>query len=130
VFTLTELGPKEAEMKIIGCDLHARQQTLAMLDTATGEVVKTTLKHEGSKVREFYSSLGPPVRVGIEATGSMQWFVNLMEELGIRCMVGHPAKIRAAEPRKQKHDRRDADLLLSLWWKNAFRRSGCLRKNC
>jgi hypothetical protein len=32
-------------MRIIGCDLHARQQTLAMLDTATGEVVKTTLKH-------------------------------------------------------------------------------------
>jgi hypothetical protein len=27
------------------------------------------------------------------------------EELGIDCQVGHPAKIRAAEPRKQKHDR-------------------------
>ena len=69
MFTLTELGPKEAEMKIIGCDLHARQQTLAMLDTATGEVVKTTLKHEGNNVREFYSTLPRPVRVGIEATG-------------------------------------------------------------
>jgi hypothetical protein len=30
-------------MKIIGCDLHSRQQTLAMLDTATGEVAKKTL---------------------------------------------------------------------------------------
>jgi hypothetical protein len=40
-------------MRIIGCDLHARQQTLAMLDTTTGEVVKATLKHEGSMVREF-----------------------------------------------------------------------------
>jgi IS5 family transposase len=28
--------------------------------------------------------------------------------------VGHPAKIRAAETRKQKHDRRDAHLLLDL----------------
>jgi hypothetical protein len=37
------------------------------------------------------------VRVGIEATGSMQGFVNLMEELGIECLVGHPAEIRAAE---------------------------------
>jgi len=101
-------------MRIIGCDLHARQQTLAMLDTTTGEVVKTTLQHEGNNVREFYSSLPRPVRVGIEATGPMQWFVNLMEELGIECLVGHPAQIRAAEPRKQKHDRRDADLLLSL----------------
>jgi len=45
------LGPKEAEMRIIGCDLHARQQTLAMLDTTTGEVVKATVGHEGNKVR-------------------------------------------------------------------------------
>jgi len=92
-------------MRIIGCDLHSRQQTLAMLDTTTGEIEKTTLKHEDDIVWGFYSSLPRPVRVGIEATGSMQWFVNLMEELGIECLVGHPAEIRAAEPRKQKHDR-------------------------
>jgi transposase len=107
-------------MRIIGCDLHSRQQTLAMLDTATGEIEKRTLKHEGDIVREFYSQLPRPVRVGIEATGSMQWFVNLMEELGIECLVGHPAEIRAAEPRKQKHDRRDADLLLSLLVEERF----------
>jgi hypothetical protein len=58
--------------------------------------------------------------VGIEATGSMQWFLNLMEELGIECLVGHPAQIRAAEPRKQKHDRRDADLILKLLTDNRF----------
>jgi hypothetical protein len=107
-------------MRIIGCDLHARQQTLALLDTTTGEVVKTTLKHEGNIVREFYGNLPRPARVGIGATGSMQWFVNLMEELGIECRVGHPATIRAAEPRKQKHDRRDADLLLSLLIEERF----------
>jgi transposase len=107
-------------MRIIGCDLHGRQQTLAMLDTTTGEVEKTTLKHEGNNVQEFYSTLPRPVRVGIEATGSMQWFVNLLEELGIECLVGHPAEIRAAEPRKQKHDRRDADLLLSLLVEERF----------
>ena len=107
-------------MRIIGCDLHARQQTVAMLDTTTGEVVKMTLTHEGNNVREFYSTLPRPVRVGIEATGSMMWFVSLMEELGIECQVGHPARIRAAEPRKQKHDRRDADLILTLLVENRF----------
>jgi len=76
--------------------LHARQQVGAMLDTETGEVVSMTVKHEGNNVREFYSKFPHPVRVGIEATGSMQWFVNLMEELGIECLVGHPAQIRAA----------------------------------
>ena len=37
-------------MRIIGCDLHTRQQTLAMLDTTTGEIVNTTLLHEGDGV--------------------------------------------------------------------------------
>jgi transposase len=120
VFTPTVLGSKEAEMRIIGCDLHARQQTLAMLDTETGEVVNQTLAHEGKSVREFYSKLPGPVQVGIEATGSMKWFLNLMEELGIDCEVGHPATIRAAEPRRQKHDRRDAELLLKLLVEDRF----------
>jgi transposase len=82
--------------------------------------VKVTLTHEDKQVREFYSALPRPACVGIEATGSMQWFVNLMEELGIECQVGNPAKIRAAEPRKQKHDRRDADLILTLLTENRF----------
>src|SRR3974377_1059795 len=107
-------------MRIIGCDLHARQQTLAMLDTETGEIVNLTLMHEGNEVREFYSQLPRPVLVGIEATGSMHWFLNLMEELGIECRVGHPATIRAAAPRKQKNDRRDADLMLKLVAENRF----------
>jgi Transposase len=107
-------------MRLIGCDLHARQQAVAMLDTATGEMVAMTLKHEGNNVLESYSKLPHPVRVEIEATGSMLWFVNLMEELGIECQVGHPANIRAAEPRKQKHDRRDADLILKLLVKNRY----------
>jgi hypothetical protein len=74
------LGPKEAEVRIIGCDLHSRQQTLAILDSATGEIEERTLPHEEHMVREFYSNLPGPVRVGIEASGSMPWFVNLMEE--------------------------------------------------
>ncbi len=91
-----------------------------MLDTDTGELVEKTLEHDGEKVREFYAALPGPVLVGIEATGSMHWFLRLMEELGIACQVGHPARIRAAEPRKQKHDRRDARLLLRLLAENRF----------
>ena len=107
-------------MRIIGCDLHARQQTLAMLDTATGEVVNRTLMHEGSEVLEFYSQLPHPVLVGIEAIGPMQWFLDLLEKLAIECQVGDATKIRAAEPRKQKHDRRDAELILKLLVEKRF----------
>jgi len=85
-----------------------------MLDTETGEFMEKIIRHEGNAVREFYAALEGPIVVGIEATGSMQWFLQLLEELGIQYRVGHPAKIRAAETRKQKHDRRDARLILDL----------------
>ena len=107
-------------MKIIGCDLHAAQQTIAMLDGETGEIVEKTLKHEAGTVREFYAALSAPVVVGLEATGSMGWFLQLLDELGITYRVGHPATIRKAETRKQKHDRRDAALLLQLLTENRF----------
>jgi hypothetical protein len=44
-------------MRIIGCDLHAAQQTIAMLDGDTGEVVITA--HDGP-IRLSHSLLGPP----------------------------------------------------------------------
>jgi transposase len=34
--------------------------------------------------------------------------------------VSHPSTIRAAEPRRQKHDQRDAELLLKLLVENRF----------
>ena len=113
-------------MRIIGVDLHTRQQTIAMLDDQTGELVEKQLPHEGEQVPEFYAGLPKPVLVGLEATGSMHWFLRLLEELAIEFRVGHPAKIRAAEPRKQKNDRRDARLLLTLLAENRFPRFGCL----
>lgn len=116
-------------MKIVGCDLHARQQSIAMVDTETGELVEKILLHEGNGARQFYAALEGPVLVGLEATGSMQWFLELLEELGIEYEVGHPAKIRAAETRKQKHDRRDARLILDMLLQDRFPQSGCPQPN-
>ena len=70
-------------MQIIGVDLHTRQQTVALFKVETGEIIEKTLPHEGDAVREFYSTLAGPTRVGIEASGSMQWFLELMEESGV-----------------------------------------------
>ena len=58
-------------MRIIGCDLHARQQTIVMLDSDTGELEEKTLEHQGDTVREFYSAMPGPILVGIEVTGAL-----------------------------------------------------------
>jgi len=90
------------------------------LDTQTGEVMENILAHEASNVRDFYSTPARPVRVGIEATGLMAWFLNLKEELGIECHVGHPAKIRAAEPTKAEIGSARCGLFLKLPRGNRF----------
>ena len=48
-------------MRIIGVDLHTRQQSVAMLDTDTGEVIEKVLQHEGDEVRKFYCGLAVPM---------------------------------------------------------------------
>jgi transposase len=69
-----------------------------MMATETGEVIERTLSHEGSAVREFYGGLKGPVVVGIEATGSMRWFLELLDELGIECRVA--IRRRSERPRR------------------------------
>jgi len=107
-------------MQILSVDLHARQQSVSMVDTETREVIEKTLAHEGNTVREFYTALPRPALVGVEARGSMFWFLQLLEELGITYRVGHPAAIRKAEVRKQKHDRRNAKLIRRLLVEERF----------
>jgi len=109
-------------MLIIGCDFHTRYQQIAMVDEATGELVEQRLDHESGEAHTFYRGLPKPVRVGIEATGPMNWFERLLAELGHELWIGNSAKIRASEVRKQKTDERDALLILDLMLANRFPR--------
>ncbi len=49
-------------MKIVGCDLHARQQSIAMMDSETGEFVEKTLLHKGSAVQTIGSLPHPSAK--------------------------------------------------------------------
>jgi transposase len=91
-----------------------------MLDTETGEVVERELDHESGEARQFYEGLKGPALVGIEATSTTRWFADLLAELGHELVVGESGKIRAMNPRKQKHDRGDAEHLLNLLLRGDF----------
>jgi len=49
-------------MRLIGCDLHASQQSIAMLDRDTGVVVEQTLAHEGGSCSTPTMSPSRPLR--------------------------------------------------------------------
>jgi hypothetical protein len=63
-------------MKIVGCDLHAGQQSIAMVDGESGERTAKALKHEGNATGSFTPRWKVRWCWGIEATGAMQWFWN------------------------------------------------------
>jgi transposase len=100
----------------IGVDFHARQQTISYLTTEEGEVRREQLDHaQPDEVGKFYRQFaGQEVIVGFEASGYAAWFEELLEELGYQIWIGHATAIRSFARRRQKNDRRDADLILDL----------------
>ena len=98
----------------IGCDVHTRNQVVAWIEEATGEIKVRRLEHEGEEVRKFYAQFPRGTVVGIEATFPVHWFERLMGELGHELWVGDAAGIRASVVRLQKNDFFDAEHLLDL----------------
>lgn len=106
-----------------GVDFHARQQTICCLKTETGEFTSHELKHDPKEaVRKFYAELGGAVIVGLEASGYTPWFEQLIEELGHQVWLGDATEIRRRARRRQKNDRRDAELILELMCHDEFPR--------
>jgi transposase len=110
-------------MLIIGCDYHPSFQQISFVETETGECGDRRLDHSSGEAESYYRSLsGSTVRVGMEAGGHSRWFERLLGDLGYELWIGDPGKIRAAEVRRQKTDRRDAEHLLQLLLEDRFPR--------
>jgi transposase len=110
-------------MMIIGVDYHPSFQAIAFFVEETGECGEQELNHSDGQAERFYRDLkqrGICVRVGMEATGYSRWFERLLAELGFELWIGHPAEIKAKRVKKQKTDRKDAELLLRLMRENNF----------
>jgi transposase len=109
-------------MVLIGSDFHPSWQQVCWLNQETGETEEKKLVHDPGETEKYYRQFPVPSRIGLEATGNCQWFVDLLTSLGHEVWIGDAAKIRASDERKQKHDRRDAALLLKLLVEGRFPR--------
>jgi transposase len=109
-------------MRIIGCDYHPSWQQICWMDTETGETEERKLEHGSGEATRFYQQLREPALIGMESTGNCQWFVEMATAAGHDVWIGDAARIRAAEVRQQKHDRRDAALILKLLLEGRFPR--------
>jgi transposase len=102
----------------IGVDIHPHQQSAAFLNES-GNVKTITLHHNKDDVRGFYSRF-PKATVGIEATGSFQWFENMLFELGHELLIGPAREIRLLARFRNKNDKLDARHILELLREDRF----------
>ena len=109
-------------MIVIGCDYHPSWQQVCWMETTTGETGEQKLEHASGEAERFYRRLPTPALIGMESTGNCQWFVDLVGALDHQLWIGDAAKIRATDVRQQKHDRRDAALILKLLLEGRFPR--------
>jgi transposase len=109
-------------MMLIGCDYHPSWQQICWVDTETGETAEQKLVHASGDAEKFYRGLPERAVIGMESTGNCQWFVEMATTAGHDVWIGDAAKIRASEVRQQKHDRRDAALILKLLVEGRFPR--------
>lgn len=105
----------------IGVDFHPHVQTVAYCDTRDGEIMFLSFKHsEREKLERFYESFSEPALIGVEATGGLDWFEEMIFEKGHKLLVGNPHKIRRRAMSRHKSDRRDAETILDLLMHGEF----------
>jgi transposase len=84
-------------------------------DKETGELRIRSLKHENKEeLKRFYLQFEQGAVIGVEASGGLEWFEDLIGEMGHKVVVGNPRLIRRMALSRHKTDSRDAETILDL----------------
>ena len=105
----------------IGVDFHPYSQVVAYVSKHDGEIKYRSFNHSDKRsLRRFYKEAEKGSVIGIEATGSTQWFEKMLSSLGHTLRTGNPRLIRRMAISYHKSDYRDAENILDLLVNGAF----------
>ncbi len=100
-------------MAYAGVDLH-KNFCQTIVCTKEGELIKKgRIKTEKEDIEEFFSGL-EDLEIAFEASGSYEYFYDLLESLGHKVVLAHPLKTRMIADAKIKTDKIDAKTLAEL----------------
>lgn len=105
----------------IGVDFHPYEQTVAYADEDGGEVKYRQFRHtDKAAIKRFYRECGTDACIGVEATGSLEWFEKLIFDNKQKLLIGDPRLIRRVALSRHKNDFRDAETILDLLMGGSF----------
>jgi transposase len=101
-------------MLYVGLDVHSRQSSLCILNSAGGIVNQVQLKGPRSSVVDRLRKLDEPFSICYEASCGYGHLYEALRPLAAHVAVAHPAKLRLIYKSKRKNDRVDAQKLAKL----------------
>jgi transposase len=101
-------------MLYVGLDVHSRQSSLCILNSAGGTVNEIQLKGPQSGVVDRLRQLDEPFSICYEASCGYGHLYEALRPLAHHVAVAHPAKLRLIYKSKRKNDRVDAQKLAKL----------------
>jgi transposase len=110
-------------MLYLAIDQHAKQLTVNLRNESGAVILRRQVSTQPEKVRTFFQDLQQQAAPEggyfaiLEVCGFNDWLLKLLPEYGCRETV----LVQAAQPSKQKTDRRDANKLGELLWINRHR---------
>jgi transposase len=101
-------------MLYVGLDVHSRQSSLCILNSAGGTVKQIQLKGPRSAVVDRLRQLQEPFSICYEASCGYGHLYEQLRPLAHHVAVAHPGKLRLIYGSKRKNDRVDAQKLAKL----------------
>ena len=101
-------------MLYVGLDVHSKQSSLCILNSAGGTVNEIQVKGPRSQVVDRLRQLDQPFSICYEASCGYGHLYEALRPLAHHVAVAHPAKLRLIYKSKRKNDRVDAQKLAKL----------------
>jgi transposase len=101
-------------MLYVGLDVHSKQSSLCILDSAGGTVNEIQVKGPRSGVVDRLRTLEQPFSICYEASCGYGQLYEQLRPLAHHVAVAHPGKLRLIYGSKRKNDRVDAQKLAKL----------------
>lgn len=98
-----------------GVDLHKKFFTFCSLDDRTGNEIEGKVYNDSpEELQKYLRKFDAPGEVAVEATRNWYWFVDMLQEAGIKVHLSNPKQTKAITWARVKNDKVDAKMLCYL----------------
>lgn len=98
-----------------GVDLHKKFFTYCSLDERTGETKEGKVyNHNPDELTKYLGQFEVPAEVAVEANRNWYWFVDMLQEKGVKVHLSNPKQTKAIAWARVKNDKVDSRMLCHL----------------